>query len=196
MISFASDYIAGAHPAILEKLQETNMEMLPGYGTDHYTDSAKEKIKKACDCPDADIYFLVGGTQTNSTIIATMLNDFEGAIAVETGHIEVHEAGAVEYTGHKVLTLPAHDGKMDPDELRNYIKRFYQDGSYDHMVFPGMVYISHPTVYGTLLKNLFFIFIIVMELCIQSQNFRKFTASVRNTTFLCLWMVPDWDMVL
>lgn len=150
MLNFASDYVVGAHQAILQKLQEVNGEKFPGYGTDVYTKSAAEKIKKACGREDAQVFFLVGGTQTNSTVIATMLAPFEGAVAVETGHIEVHEAGAVEYTGHKVLTLPAHNGKMDPKELDEYISRFYQDGSYEHMVFPGMAYISHPTEYGTL----------------------------------------------
>lgn len=150
MLNFASDYIAGAHPAILKRLEETNMELLPGYGTDKYTACAVEKIKEKCGCSDAEVFFLVGGTQTNSTIIATMLGDFEGVVAAETGHIAVHEAGAVEYTGHKVLTIPGHKGKMDAKELEAYIKRFYNDGSYSHMVFPGMAYISYPTEYGTI----------------------------------------------
>jgi threonine aldolase len=115
-----------------------------------FTASAREKIRTACACPEADVYLLVGGTQTNSTIIASLLHDVEGAVAVETGHIAVHEAGAVEYTGHKVLTLPAHEGKMDASELKAYLERFYADGSFDHMVFPGLVYLSFPTEYGTL----------------------------------------------
>ncbi|MDC7301735.1 threonine aldolase family protein [Agathobacter ruminis] len=150
MLNFASDYIAGAHPAILKKLEETNMELLPGYGTDHYTAQAKEKIKNACHCQDADVYFLVGGTQTNSTIIGAMLADYEGVVSADTGHINAHEAGAVEYTGHKVLTIPGHDGKIDAKELKDYIAGFYGDDNYTHMVFPGMVYISYPTEYGTI----------------------------------------------
>ena len=150
MLSFTCDYTQGAHPAILERLVSTNFQQEPGYGEDVFTASAREKIRTACACPEADVYFLVGGTQTNSTIIASLLHDVEGAVAVETGHIAVHEAGAVEYTGHKVLTLPAHEGKMDASELKAYLERFYADGSFDHMVFPGLVYLSFPTEYGTL----------------------------------------------
>jgi len=150
MLSFACDYTQGAHPAILERLVSTNFQQEPGYGEDVFTASAREKIRTACACPEADVYLLVGGTQTNSTIIASLLHDVEGAVAVETGHIAVHEAGAVEYTGHKVLTLPAHEGKMDASELKAYLERFYADGSFDHMVFPGLVYLSFPTEYGTL----------------------------------------------
>lgn len=150
MLSFTCDYTQGAHPAILERLVSTNFQQEPGYGEDVFTASAREKIRTACACPEADVYLLVGGTQTNSTIIASLLHDVEGAVAVETGHIAVHEAGAVEYTGHKVLTLPAHEGKMDAFELKAYLERFYADGSFDHMVFPGLVYLSFPTEYGTL----------------------------------------------
>ena len=150
MLSFTCDYTQGAHPAILERLVSTNFQQEPGYGEDVFTASAREKIRTACACPEADVYLLVGGTQTNSTIIASLLHDVEGAVAVETGHIAVHEAGAVEYTGHKVLTLPAHAGKMDASELKAYLERFYADGSFDHMVFPGLVYLSFPTEYGTL----------------------------------------------
>lgn len=150
MLSFESDYIAGAHPAVLARLMETNFESLPGYGADKYCESAKEKIKAACECPQADIHFLVGGTQTNSIIIAALLHDCEGVVSAETGHIGVHEAGAVEYTGHKVLTVPAQEGKLDAQTLCEYLARFYADESHSHMVQPGMVYISHPTEYGTL----------------------------------------------
>ena len=150
MFSFMNDYSEGAHPKILERLLETNLTQQPGYGNDPYCDSAKAKIRAACACPDAEIFFLVGGTQTNATVIAGLLSDYEGVISAATGHVNVHEAGAIEYTGHKVLTLPGHDGKLDPDELAAYLARFYADGSHEHMVFPGMVYISHPTEYGTL----------------------------------------------
>lgn len=150
MLSFTCDYILGAHPRILERLMETNMEQLPGYGEDRYCESAKEKIRAACECPDAEIYFLTGGTQTNATVIDSVLRKYEGVIAAQTGHINVHEAGAIEYTGHKVLTLPGHEGKIHGDELEAYLKAFFADGSHEHMVFPGMVYLSHPTEYGTL----------------------------------------------
>ena len=150
MLSFESDYIEGAHPKILETLAKTNMECLSGYGADAYTKSAKEKIADACALPDAQIAFLTGGTQTNQIVIDTMLHQYEGVVAAQSGHVSVHEAGAIEFTGRKVLTLPAHDGKIDASELDSYISDFYNDGNHEHMVFPGMVYISHPTEYGTL----------------------------------------------
>lgn len=149
-VSFASDYIAGAHPKVLEALCKTNLEALTGYTTDIYCDSAKEKIKKACKKEDAKVYLLEGGTQTNAVVISSLLKSYEGVICAKSGHIAVHEAGAIEYTGHKVLTLPSYDGKISAKDLKEYIENFYADESYDHMVFPGMVYISHPTEYGTL----------------------------------------------
>ena len=148
-ISFESDYTTGAHPNILKRLTETNYEFLSGYGTDHYCESAKEKIRAACDSNDVDVHFLVGGTQTNALIISAMLNDYEGVIAADTGHVSVHEAGAIEYTGHKVLTVPHHDGKIMAADLKEYLENFYNDGNHEHMVFPGMVYISFPTENGT-----------------------------------------------
>lgn len=150
MISFSSDYIAGAHPEIIKRLTETNLESLPGYGTDEYCDSAKEKIKKAVGVEGAEVEFLVGGTQTNAVIISTMLHDYEGVIAAKTGHISVHEAGAIEYSGHEVLELPQKDGKLQAKDIESYLEVFYADDSYEHMTQPGMVYISHPTEYGTL----------------------------------------------
>ncbi|MBQ9112256.1 MAG: low specificity L-threonine aldolase [Clostridia bacterium] len=150
MISFESDYTQGAHEKILEQLLKTNMEKLSGYGDDKYCESAKKKIREACGCPEADVHFLVGGTQTNLTVIASMLRSYEGVVAADTGHISTHEAGAIELSGHKVLTLPQHDGKLSPDVLRAYLAGFYADANHDHAVFPGMVYISHPTEYGTL----------------------------------------------
>ena len=150
MVSFECDYIAGAHPEILKRLTETNMESLPGYGMDHYTESARDKIRNACGCPDADVEFLTGGTQTNAVIISTMLRDWEGVISAESGHVSVHESGAIEYTGHKVIALPAVDGKLTADAIRDYMIRFCSDVTHDHMVFPGMVYISYPTEPGTL----------------------------------------------
>ena len=150
MLSFESDYNQGAHPAILERLIETNLDRQTGYGVDDYCVSARKKIKSACECPGADVHFLVGGTQTNAVVIASLLRDYEGVISAVTGHVAAHESGAIEYTGHKVITLPAHEGKLDADEVRELLKTFYSDANYEHMVFPGMVYISHPTEYGTL----------------------------------------------
>ena len=166
MLAFECDYLEGAHEQILKRLMETNYEKQPGYGSDKYCESAKAKIRKACGCPDADIYFLVGGTQTNATVIAGMLQDYEGVVAVKTGHVNVHEAGAIEYTGHKVLTVPSHNGKMHADELDEMLSTFWQDPNHDHMVFPGMVYISHPTEYGTLYSR--------QELMEISEICRKF----------------------
>ena len=150
MISFESDYIQGADPRILEALVKTNLEALPGYGEDKYCDSAKEKIIAACENKDAEVHFLVGGTQTNQIIIASMLRLYEGVVAADTGHINVHEAGAIEYTGHKVLPLPNYSGKISADDLGRFLCDFYADANHSHAVFPGMVYISHPTEYGTL----------------------------------------------
>ena len=153
MISFESDYTTGAHPEILRKLTETNMEMMSGYGSDRYCISAREKIRAACGSQEADVQFLTGGTQTNALVISMMLKDYEGVIAAQTGHINVHEAGAIENTGHKVMTLPQHNGRIDPEELETYVRDYYQDETYEHMVFSGMVYISHPTEYGTLYRR-------------------------------------------
>ena len=150
MLSFESDYIKGAHPQILSALYKLNEEPFAGYGEDKFSKSAKQKIAAACGTDAKDIFFLLGGTQTNAVVIASMLNAYEGVIAAQTGHINVHEAGAIELTGHKVLPLPAHLGKIDAQDLRAYIKTFYADENYPHMVFPGMVYISQPTEYGTL----------------------------------------------
>ena len=153
MISFENDYTTGAHPQILQRLSETNFQAAPGYGMDPYCESAREKIRNACGCPRAQVFFLVGGTQTNAVVISSMLKGHEGVVAAETGHINVHEAGAIECTGHKVLALPEHSGKIDPGELEELLRKFYQDESYEHMVFPGMVYVSHPTEYGTLYQK-------------------------------------------
>lgn len=150
MLAFECDYLEGAHEKILQRLAQTNDEQAPGYGADQYCESAKQKIRQACNCPEAEIYFLVGGTQTNAIVIDTMLQSYEGVVAAATGHVNVHEAGAIEHTGHKVLTVPAYQGKLKAGDVRSLIKSFWQDGSHEHMVFPGMVYLSHPTEYGTL----------------------------------------------
>lgn len=150
MVSFASDYIAGAHPLVLRRLMETNLEPLPGYGEDPYCASAKEKIRSACGCPQAQVELLTGGTQTNQTVISTLLRDHQGVVAAKTGHVSTHEAGAIEHAGHKVLELPQRDGKLDADVLEKFVQGFYADENHEHMVFPGMAYISHPTEFGTL----------------------------------------------
>lgn len=150
MLSFENDYNVGAHPYIFERLMQTNLEPQSGYGADRFCESAKARIREAFSCPNADIFFLTGGTQTNCVVIDALLHSYEGVVAAATGHIALHEAGAVEYTGHKVLELPAHDGKLDAEELRAYLETFYTDESHDHMVFPGMVYLSYPTELGTL----------------------------------------------
>ena len=134
----------------MSRLAQTNDEKATGYGLDDYCTAAKEKIRAACDCPDADVFFLVGGTQTNATVIDAMLHGYQGVLAVETGHINVHESGAIEFGGHKVLTLPSHDGKMDAGELGQWLHDFYADPTLDHMVFPGMVYITFSTERGTI----------------------------------------------
>lgn len=150
VLSFESDYTEGAHEQILKRLLETNLEQLSGYGTDPYSKSAKQKIRKACQCPEADIHFLMGGTQTNATVIDAVLQKYEGVIAATTGHVSTHEAGAIEFTGHKVLEIGHQDGRIVPEELGTFLFDFFADGNHEHMVFPGMVYISHPTEYGTL----------------------------------------------
>ena len=150
MIDLSCDYNNGAHPAVLRRLIETNGELTSTYGLDVYSASAAEKIKKACGINGGDVFFLGGGTQTNMTVISSCLMPYQGVISASTGHINCHEAGAVEYCGVKVITLPQHRGKIDPGELDAYMRTFYGDESRDHMVFPGMVYISFPTEYGTL----------------------------------------------
>lgn len=150
MLHFDTDYMEGAHPEVMRRLMETNLEQTSGYGSDDYTRHARELIRQACGQPEAGVYFLVGGTQTNATVIDGLLARHEGVLGAETAHINVHEAGAIEASGHKVLTLPQHEGKLCAEEVEAYIADFYRDETYEHMVAPGMVYISHPTEYGTL----------------------------------------------
>lgn len=150
MLHFENDYNKGAHPALLQALVESNQEGLSGYGTDCYTQSAIEKIRQATQCPHAQITFLTGGTQTNQVAINSMLASYEGVIAADTGHISTHEAGAIEFSGHKVLTIPHQKGKIFAADIERLLADFYADANHEHMVHPGMVYISHPTEYGTL----------------------------------------------
>ena len=150
MISFTCDYNEGAHPAILERLLKTNFIQEPGYGEDSFSEDAKRLIREAIGHEEASVFFLVGGTQTNSTVIDAVIPHYGAVMAVDTGHIAVHESGAVELSGHKVITLPSHNGKMNAGELRTYLETFYGDAAWPHMAHPDMVYISFPTEYGTL----------------------------------------------
>ncbi len=149
-LTFASDYMEGAHPLILKRLAETNLEKSSGYGTDNYSESARKKIRATCGTPEADVFFLAGGTQTNAVMIDALLRPWQGVISAKSGHISVHEAGAIEFCGHKVLTLPHRDGKLTAEAVRGCVEEYLQDDNRDHMVMPGMVYLSHPTEYGTL----------------------------------------------
>ncbi len=149
MLRFESDYLEGAHPAVLEKLIATNFEQCPGYSEDVHCDNARKIIQEQCGI-EAAVHFLVGGTQANTTVIASILRAHQGVLAADTGHIAVHETGAIEATGHKVLTLPHTDGKISAEQVERYVTSHYADSAFEHMVQPGMVYISHPTEYGTL----------------------------------------------
>lgn len=150
MLFFVNDYAKGVYPKILEKIQANNLTAFSGYSTDEYCQSARQKLRQICNKPDADIHFLVGGTQTNMTVIKAMLAPYQGVISADTGHISTHEAGAIEATGHKVLTLPHDNGKLHASQIEQYLTDFYADANHQHGVFPAMVYISHPTEYGTL----------------------------------------------
>lgn len=149
-LSFASDYMEGAHPSIMTRLTDTNLLKTQGYGTDSFSQSARNKIRAACGCPNAEVHFLVGGTQTNATVIDAVLKSYQGVIAASSGHISVHEAGAIEFGGHKVLTLPQKLGKITATDIQALLSDYQNDANRDHMVMPGMVYLSHPTEYGTL----------------------------------------------
>ncbi len=160
MIYFNCDYTEGAHPRILEKLAETNMEQTIGYGMDKHCRHAAELIRNACSSTDADVHFLVGGTQTNVTVIDAALKPYQGVICASSGHINVHETGAVEACGHKCITIPSTDGKIYEAEIRELLANHYANGGDEHMVQPKMVYISNPTEWGTIyskeeLKNIY-----------------------------------------
>jgi threonine aldolase len=149
MIRFECDYLEGALPEIMERLQKTNLEQTPGYGEDAYCDEARKKIRDACRAPGADVHFLVGGTQTNTTVIAACLRPYQGVISASTGHIGVHETGAIEATGHKVLTIPSDDGKIAAAQIEKLVSDHWSDATHEHQVQPAMVYISQPTENGT-----------------------------------------------
>lgn len=150
MYRFESDYLEGCHPSILEKLQKSNFEQCLGYGEDPHCERAAEMIRCACSCPEAKVHFLVGGTQTNATVISSILRPYQGVLCSDAGHIAVHETGAIEHSGHKVLTLPASEGKISAAQIDSAVKAHYDDFSREHMVQPAMVYISFPTEYGTI----------------------------------------------
>ncbi|GAF13802.1 low-specificity L-threonine aldolase [Bacillus sp. JCM 19046] len=150
MIYFQNDYAEGAHETILSKLLETNEVQTPGYGTDEFTSRAKELIKQACASPEADVHFLTGGTQTNTTVISAMLRPHQGVISADSGHIAVHEAGAIESTGHKIITLASDDGKLTHEQVDAAITDHFNDPTHEHIVQPGLVYISQPTELGTM----------------------------------------------
>ncbi|MGP7819793.1 threonine aldolase family protein [Niallia sp. 01092] len=149
MIRFENDYAEGAHKRIMKQLIETNEEQTPGYGMDEHCKKARVYIREACDAKNADIHFLVGGTQTNTTIISSILRPHQGVISAITGHIAVHETGAIEATGHKVLTLPSDDGKIRAEQVKELYAAHWNDATHEHMVQPGLVYISNPTENGT-----------------------------------------------
>lgn len=150
MIMFQNDYVEGAHPAVLQKLIDTNMEQSVGYGEDPYCEAARERIRQAAGRQDVDVHFLVGGTQTNLTVIDAALRPYQGALCAQTGHINVHETGSVEACGHKVLALPGQDGKITAEQVKEAHDSHWADGAREHMVQPKLVYISHPTELGTL----------------------------------------------
>ncbi len=150
MIHFDCDYMAGAHPEVLDAIVRNNAVQTPGYGSDDFCQHAKALIREACGTPDAAVHLLVGGTQTNSTVLDALLRRTDGVLAAETAHINAHESGAVELFGHKVLPLPSHEGRLCPDEVEAWLRDFYADETYEHMVAPGALYISFSTEYGTL----------------------------------------------
>ena len=149
MLYFTSDYTTGAHPDVMARLIATNLEHTVGYGADPYCAEARQLIREACQAPDALVQFLVGGTQTNATVIDALLRRHEGVMAADTAHINVHESGAIEHSGHKVLVLPSHEGKVRAEEVEQYISDFYRDETFEHMVAPGLLYITQATEYGT-----------------------------------------------
>ena len=150
MLHFESDYSDGAHPLVIERLVQTNMIKTSTYGSDEFSVAARNKIRTVCNAPDAQVFFLVGGTQTNATVIDALIKPYQGVISPDTGHIFTHEAGAVEYTGHKIISVKGRDGKINSAQIEKLMKEYETDSSKDHLVMPALVYISQPTEYGTL----------------------------------------------
>lgn len=149
MIRWECDYAEGCHPDLLAALARTNWEQTPGYGVDEHCERARGLIRDLCQAPEAAVEFLVGGTQTNTTVIAAALRPHQGVLCAHTGHINCHETGAIESTGHKVLPLPSADGKISAAQVEQAVEAHWQDPTHEHMVQPGMVYLSHPTEQGT-----------------------------------------------
>ena len=149
-LSFASDYMEGAHPAILKRLTETNLLQSAGYGCDEFSETAREKVRAACCAPEADVFFLVGGTQANAVVIDALLKSYQGVLAAETAHIHAHEAGAIELGGHRVMTLPHTNGKISANTVLAALRAYEEDETREHTVMPGMVYLSQPTETGML----------------------------------------------
>lgn len=153
MIRFESDYTEGAHERIMNKMVATNMVQTSGYGVDEYCERARQHIRTACGNEAVDVHFLVGGTQTNMTVISSILRPHQGVIAAITGHIAVHETGAIEATGHKILTLPSDDGKITAAQVQQLYEQHWNDATHEHITQPGMVYISQPTENGTIYSH-------------------------------------------
>ena len=150
MLYFQCDYAEGAHPSIIKALADTNMVQTPGYSTDSFTESAKEKIRKRLKRDDVDIHLVVGGTQANLIVISSILRPYQGCIAADTGHINTHETGSIEATGHKVIAIPGEDGKIKASQIKDYCAFHYSLGNREHIVQPGMVYISLSTETGSM----------------------------------------------
>ncbi len=147
---FDSDYMNLCHPAVLKRMAEIQEQAFGGYGTDELTNAARQQICRLCNCANAKVFFLAGGTQTNMVMVDNLLRSFEGVLAADSGHIAVHESGAIEFTGHKVLPLEPTNGKITASQVDEYVTAYYNDPNWEHIVPPGMVYITHPTEYGTL----------------------------------------------
>ncbi len=165
MIRFNCDYSEGAHPNVLRKLVETNTEQTEGYGTDSYCHKAAELIRDLTECPDADVHFFVGGTQANLTVLSACLRPHQGVISADTGHINTHESGAIEATGHKVLSVPSPDGKLTAARVQELYDTHAHDSAREHTVQPKLVYLSNPTEIGTIYTK--------AELTALSQTCRK-----------------------
>ena len=178
MLYFDSDYMEGAHPKILERLMDTNMEKTPGYGTDSYCSRAGDMIRRACGCPEARVYFMVGGTQTNAAVIDGLLKSWQGVVCAKSGHINTHEAGAIEHSGHKVISLKEKDGKLDPDCLETYLEKFFQHENREHMTERSTFLIPQNMVH-----------------CILPESFADFMRSADSIIFPYIWMEPGWDTV-
>lgn len=150
MVYFDSDYMAGAHPEVMARLVDTNLAKTPGYGTDAFTGEAEKLILRECGLDKGKVFFLEGGTQTNMLVITRLLDYCDGVVTADSGHVNVHEAGAIEASGHKVIALPSSNGKLSASAIDGYLTEYYNDETYPHIVRPGMVYLTFPTEFGTL----------------------------------------------